>query len=141
MSDEKVFLDALRKDPDDDDARLVYADWLEERGDVRAEYLRLEYQLPRVLRRLAELQAQLDPAWLKAVGRRRKVVLVSCPPLEKIQVIKVVREVTGLGLKESKDLVESTRPTIKDDLTFEEAEQLAKRFHGIAVVAIESSTG
>lgn len=39
--EEQPFLDEIRANPDDDAARLVYADWLEERGDVRAEYLRL----------------------------------------------------------------------------------------------------
>ncbi len=38
---EEAFLDALKQDPDDD-ARVVYTDWLEERADPRAEYLRLE---------------------------------------------------------------------------------------------------
>ncbi len=46
----------------------------------------------------------------------------------KIQVIKAVREVTSLGLKESKDLVESAPKLIKDGLKKEEAEELKKKF-------------
>jgi uncharacterized protein (TIGR02996 family) len=41
MSDERAFLTAILEQPDDDARKLVYADWLEERGDPRAEYLRL----------------------------------------------------------------------------------------------------
>ena len=43
---------------------------------------------------------------------------------KKIQVIKVVREVTSLGLKEAKDLVDAAPSTVKEALTKEEAEQI-----------------
>ena len=46
---------------------------------------------------------------------------------KKIQVIKVVREVTGLGLKEAKDLVEGAPKTIKEALPKAEAEKLQKQ--------------
>ncbi|QMU56316.1 MAG: 50S ribosomal protein L7/L12 [Candidatus Mycalebacterium zealandia] len=46
----------------------------------------------------------------------------------KIQVIKVVREIAGLGLKESKDLVESAPKLIKEGLKKEEAEEFKKKF-------------
>ena len=39
---EKQFLQAIAKNPDDEEARSVYADWLEQRGDPRGEYLRLD---------------------------------------------------------------------------------------------------
>ncbi len=42
----------------------------------------------------------------------------------KLNVIKVVRELTGLGLKDAKDLVESTPKTLKEALPKEEAEKL-----------------
>jgi large subunit ribosomal protein L7/L12 len=44
----------------------------------------------------------------------------------KIQVIKVVRAVTNLGLKEAKDLVESAPAVVKENLTKEEAEKVKK---------------
>ncbi len=47
---------------------------------------------------------------------------------KKIQVIKVVREITSLGLKESKELVESAPKLIKDGLKKEEAEEFKKKF-------------
>jgi len=46
----------------------------------------------------------------------------------KINVIKVVREVTSLGLKEAKDLVESAPKAIKEGVTKEEAEAIKKKF-------------
>lgn len=46
----------------------------------------------------------------------------------KINVIKVVREVTSLGLKEAKDLVESAPKSIKEGVTKEEAEAIKKKF-------------
>lgn len=47
---------------------------------------------------------------------------------KKIQVIKVVREITSLGLKEAKDLVESAPQPIKQGVTKEEAEQIKAKF-------------
>ncbi|HEY8536441.1 MAG TPA: 50S ribosomal protein L7/L12 [Vicinamibacterales bacterium] len=46
----------------------------------------------------------------------------------KINVIKVVREVTNLGLKEAKDLVESAPKPIKEGVSKEEAEAIKKKF-------------
>ncbi|HEY2588656.1 MAG TPA: 50S ribosomal protein L7/L12 [Tepidisphaeraceae bacterium] len=45
---------------------------------------------------------------------------------KKIQVIKVVRSATGLGLKEAKDLVEGAPKTVKENLQKDEAEKLKK---------------
>jgi len=42
------------------------------------------------------------------------VVLTAVDPAKKVNVIKVVREITGLGLKEAKDLVEGAPQTVKD---------------------------
>jgi large subunit ribosomal protein L7/L12 len=43
---------------------------------------------------------------------------------QKIKVIKVVREITGLGLKEAKDLVDNAPKTIKEGIAKEEAEEV-----------------
>jgi large subunit ribosomal protein L7/L12 len=45
---------------------------------------------------------------------------------KKIQVIKVVREITGLGLKEAKDLVEGSPKAVKENVSKEEAEKFKK---------------
>jgi large subunit ribosomal protein L7/L12 len=47
---------------------------------------------------------------------------------KKINVIKVVREVTSLGLKEAKDLVDGAPKTVKEGVTKDEAETIKKKF-------------
>ncbi len=47
---------------------------------------------------------------------------------KKINVIKTVREVTSLGLKEAKDLVDSAPKAVKEGVTKEEAEEIEKKF-------------
>ena len=46
----------------------------------------------------------------------------------KINVIKVVRDATGLGLKEAKDLVDGAPKTVKENVSKEEAEELKAKF-------------
>lgn len=46
---------------------------------------------------------------------------------KKIQVIKVIREITGLGLKEAKDLVEGVPKAVKEAIEKKEAEELKKK--------------
>ena len=74
MDEEKAFLATLRACPADDTARLVYADWLEERGDCRGEFLRVAVaartaaitgaDLHRQLHRLDELRPAVAPEWI-----------------------------------------------------------------------------
>ena len=62
------------------------------------------------------------------------VVLKEIGP-EKIKVIKVVREQTGLGLKEAKDVVDGAPSTVKEALPKEEAEKLIAAFKEVGAVA------
>ena len=50
---------------------------------------------------------------------------------KKINVIKVVRELTSLGLKEAKDLVDSAPKVVKEGLSKEEAEEMKKKFEEV----------
>ncbi|NKB80675.1 MAG: 50S ribosomal protein L7/L12 [Nitrospirales bacterium] len=59
------------------------------------------------------------------------VVLATVPGDKKIQVIKVVREITGLGLKEAKDLVESAPKAVKEGASKEEAETIKKKLEEV----------
>jgi large subunit ribosomal protein L7/L12 len=54
-------------------------------------------------------------------------VILADAGAQKINVIKVVREITGLGLKEAKDLVEGTPKTLKEGVSKEEAADLKKK--------------
>lgn len=66
MNEERGFLAAIRERPDDDTTKLIYADWLEEQDDPRAEYLRLMVKVrqervitPEQRHRHEELSAEL----------------------------------------------------------------------------------
>ena len=61
------------------------------------------------------------------------VILKETGP-EKIKVIKVVREVTSLGLKEAKDVTEKVPSTIKEGISKEEAEAIAAKFKEVGAV-------
>jgi large subunit ribosomal protein L7/L12 len=54
------------------------------------------------------------------------VTLKEYPPEKKVTVIKVVREVTGLGLKEAKDLVEGAPSTVKEGVNKADSEKIKK---------------
>lgn len=54
-------------------------------------------------------------------------VVLKSAGAEKIKVIKVVREVTGLGLKEAKEMVDGAPKTVKEGAAKEEAEELKKK--------------
>jgi large subunit ribosomal protein L7/L12 len=51
-------------------------------------------------------------------------VILASPGDQKIKVIKAVREITGLGLKEAKDLVDNTPKAVKEGVSKEEAEEV-----------------
>jgi uncharacterized protein (TIGR02996 family) len=121
-SDEDAFMRACAEAPTDRTVRLVYADWLEERGDDRARYLRLEQEVyarhhgmentSGLDAEFAALAAGLKPEWMDLVGLKCDLLLQSFRDTCKISVIKAVREVTGLGLRETVDLVQSAPSVI-----------------------------
>ena len=53
---------------------------------------------------------------------------------QKIKVIKVVRDATGLGLKEAKELVDGAPKTVKEGVSKEEAEELKAKFAEVGAV-------
>ena len=55
------------------------------------------------------------------------VVLASAPADKKIPIIKTVRELTGLGLKEAKDLVEGAPKPVKEGIPKAQAEEIKKK--------------
>jgi uncharacterized protein (TIGR02996 family) len=78
---ESPFIHAVTADPESDVPRLIYADWLEEQGDPRGEYLRLECylatlgqedpQFDPVVVRFRELHSEIDPDWRATVARSK----------------------------------------------------------------------
>jgi uncharacterized protein (TIGR02996 family) len=150
MSPEQAFLQEIAAQPTDDTPRLVYADWLDEQDDPRGSYLRAEVELARLpesheryeetelaLRALAE---SIEPAWIAAAGKRYDVVLHSYNPMLKIQIIKIIRELTGEGLKDSKDLAEALPSAILAGVTRQEAEHAREQLRylqGYEVAEVE----
>jgi uncharacterized protein (TIGR02996 family) len=75
-TDDEALLRAVLAHPADDAPRLVYADWLDERGDPRGEYLRVDLELgragkraDRLLVRARRLRKELPRPWVVAVSR------------------------------------------------------------------------
>jgi len=61
-------------------------------------------------------------------------VILATPGAEKIKVIKVVRELTGLGLKEAKDLVDNAPQSVKEGIEKGEAEAIKKQLEDVGAV-------
>jgi uncharacterized protein (TIGR02996 family) len=78
MHGEEAFRAACQSAPDDDPARLVYTDWLDEQGDPRGEFIRVQAEMVRLppysagyvdrKPRRAELRQQIDATWLRTMG-------------------------------------------------------------------------
>jgi uncharacterized protein (TIGR02996 family) len=121
MTDDS-FIAAIRAAPDDEALRLVYADWLEERGDPRAEYLRLVAELAaragsqrpsaELRARLRDLSETIGRDWREAVGGRFDLVLISVRPGQVVPTIAVLREMVGCGIPEAMRLVERPLPAV-----------------------------
>lgn len=68
-----------------------------------------------------------DAAGAAAEEKTEFNVVLTDAGSKKIQVIKAVREVTSLGLKEAKDLVDSAPSTVKEDVSKDEADAIKKK--------------
>jgi uncharacterized protein (TIGR02996 family) len=93
LDDEQIFLQQIRQRPHDEAIRLVFADWLEEAGDPRAEFLRVDWLLaqrdradvPRrqLLLRWRELREELPADWQRLLSREAVencgLKLLPCP--------------------------------------------------------------
>lgn len=76
---------------------------------------------------VAVAAAAAGPAAAPAEEKTEFTVVMSSFGENKVAVIKVVREITGLGLKEAKDLVEGVPSTIKEDVPKDESEAIKKK--------------
>src|SRR5262245_7130496 len=71
------------------------------------------------------------PAQEKPAEKTEFTVVLEAFGAEKIKVIKVVREITGLGLKEAKELVEGAPKPVKENVSKEEAEKFKKQLEEV----------
>lgn len=79
--------------------------------------------------------APAAPAEAAAESTDFQVTLTEAPADKKIGVIKVVREITGLGLKEAKDLVEGAPKVLKESAPKAEAQEIVKKIEAAGAKA------
>ena len=72
-----------------------------------------------------------------AVEQTEFTVILKDAGANKISTIKAVREVTSLGLKEAKDLVDGAPKPLKENISKEDAEAIKKKFDGVATVEVK----
>ncbi|HUY80515.1 MAG TPA: 50S ribosomal protein L7/L12 [Acidobacteriaceae bacterium] len=73
----------------------------------------------------------------EVVEQTEFTVILKDAGANKISTIKAVREVTSLGLKEAKDLVDGAPKPLKENISKEDAEAIKKKFDGVATVEIK----
>jgi uncharacterized protein (TIGR02996 family) len=106
LDEEFQFLRSIYQQPGDDAPRLVYADWLEEHGDSRAEFLRLEVQLHRLSKgakkrraplqeRIRELRPKVEANWLARMWLPRNLAQEVRLDLVRLSKGKALIEVRG----------------------------------------------
>ena len=104
MSDEEsAFLAAIADAPDDDTPRLVYADWLEERGRRECDFLRLECEVVKRDRDLASLQQLRD----KAEDEETDFELAVDPLFEIIEPAEQIAQLKAVGRDLDRSWIES----------------------------------
>ncbi|MGE3819767.1 MAG: TIGR02996 domain-containing protein [Isosphaeraceae bacterium] len=135
MRNEADFLAALQDDPDDDGLRLVFADWLEERGDPRFEYVRVMvetarrerdgHDTTRLVRWLVARGDAIDGNWREAVGIRYEVVLESVERSNLPRVVLTLAVLTSVAYRDARALA-ARPPVVVARLVREEAERVVK---------------
>jgi large subunit ribosomal protein L7/L12 len=73
----------------------------------------------------------------EVVEQTEFTVILKDAGANKISTIKAVREVTSLGLKEAKDLVDGAPKPLKENISKEDAEAIKKKFEGVATVEVK----
>jgi uncharacterized protein (TIGR02996 family) len=141
MSQVLSFLRAIAREPDDDAARLVFADWLEERGDRRAEYLRLDSRLQRLAEaepgyadlksRWQELRSRLSPSWLTVLGRSE---IENCEDLFKFRCPQRWEKLRATEVAAVR-FCDTCRKSVYYCSSLEEAREHARAGHCVAVDA------
>ena len=72
-----------------------------------------------------------------AVEQTEFTVILKDAGANKINTIKAVREVTSLGLKEAKDLVDGAPKPLKENISKEDAAAIQKKFEGVATIEVK----
>ncbi len=91
------------------------------------DYLKAQYKIEPAAGGAVMMAGPAAAAEKPAEKTEFTVVLAGFDAAKKINVIKVVRELTGLGLKEAKDLVEGAPKNVKENIAKDEAEKIKKQ--------------
>ncbi len=126
MSDEAKTFDAKISKLGDELAGLT----LKEAVDL-GDYMKDTYGIEAAAGGAVMMAGPADGGGAAAEEQTAFDVLIKSPGAEKIKVIKLVREVTGLGLKEAKALAEESGGKLKEGVSKDEAEDLKKQFEEI----------
>jgi uncharacterized protein (TIGR02996 family) len=130
MSDEETaFLAVLAASPTDDTTRLVYADWLDERNDPRARYLRLVCSLVGMPEQdlvdsaasdeLRALSTKFAPWWLEAAGARFELALLEFSRVDRERLVTVLERIlTPLIRFQIEALVRAAPVALRSELTY-----------------------
>ena len=133
MSEESAFLDAIQAEPANDALRLVYADWLEEHGQLKSRYLRLIHELvlvPQDVRlgsplhdEMLALTPIINSDWQQAVGHRFEVALLDYSTRDRGDVIFVLMQLLqNLYVPlEIEDLADSVPAVLLGPVTYADA--------------------
>jgi uncharacterized protein (TIGR02996 family) len=134
--EEEAFVATIRDNPFDDTARLVYADWLEERNDFRSEYLRLVVEIAEQTRsekgaehltdRLGKLARSIRQDWREAVSLRYRIVLDLHDTEKRSSWIRLFAAGLGCLFGAGKPPGGSKRMRISTPLLREDADQLMR---------------
>jgi uncharacterized protein (TIGR02996 family) len=134
MSEEDAFLHALAACPTDDFTRLVYADWLDDRGSVQSRYLRMICEMTRLPQdellgstlhdEMLALAAVVDPGWEQAVGQRFEVALIEFAPRDRAELIFALTQVLQLDAIAADELLGVAPIALRSPLTYAEAVHL-----------------
>jgi uncharacterized protein (TIGR02996 family) len=134
--EEEAFVATIRDNPFDDTARFVYADWLEERNDLRSEYLRLVVEIAALTRlekgvepltgRLGTLARSIRQDWREAVSLRYRIVLDLHDAEKESGLIRLFAAGLGFRLRAGKPPGGSKRMRISTPMLREDADQLLR---------------
>lgn len=130
MNEEQGFIAAIQADPFDDTTKLVYADWLEERGDIRHHYLRVLVMQRQFAQGIARMREVIDPRWLGAINEYWRVVLLGFTRDREVQLLTYLSTVTGRShavleeLLSGPELIWEGRFVVQSAATFDAAENV-----------------
>ncbi|MBY0458740.1 MAG: TIGR02996 domain-containing protein [Gemmataceae bacterium] len=121
--DEAGFLKAIADNPADETARLAYADWLSDRGDPWAVFVRASADFLRAVRELGDLRRAHPPEWLEVLDplfNRIRLAVMSWQHTDGETVVRRFRIVPGEFVRRGQVLVELESDRMAEEVVADE---------------------